>query len=127
MNFDFLSPFLGNLSQVHIWFVTWLRGKAVGEDDFGNQYFESNKSGVRRWVLYHTRNDASEVPPEWHGWLHHQTDALPERINPLRRPWQRKYVSNMSGTDAAYLPPGHPLAAGVRAVSSSDYQAWKPN
>lgn len=127
MNFDFLSPFLGSLSQVHIGFVSRLRGRAVGTDAAGNQYFESKKPGAhRRWVLYAARSDASEIPPEWHAWMHRQTDARPVAINPLRRPWQRPHLPNQTGTARAYLPPGHALGTAHRAPSSSDYQAWRP-
>ena len=31
-----------------------------------------------RWVLFHKWNfDASQVPPEWHQWLHRMTDDAP--------------------------------------------------
>lgn len=145
MNFDFLSPLLGSLSQVHIWFVTALRGNFVGRDQFGNKYYEMRKApraaqnedanyrGThaplrRRWVIYSGRVDASEVPPEWHGWLHHQTNVVPvgDNTSRFRRRWQKPYVANMTGTSAAYLPPGHQLSAAHRAKATGDYQAWTP-
>ncbi|MFM6853450.1 MAG: NADH-ubiquinone oxidoreductase subunit NDUFA12 family protein, partial [Sphingopyxis sp.] len=42
-------------------------GVNVGEDSLGNRYFQS-RNGDRRWVIYNGSNDASRVPPEWHGW-----------------------------------------------------------
>lgn len=35
-----------------------------------------NSVGRHRWVEYAEkgRYNASQVPPEWHGWLHHITD-----------------------------------------------------
>src|SRR3546814_11185624 len=55
---------------------SWRHGRQVGEDALGNRYFMS-RDGKRRWVLYKGSNDASRVPPEWHGWLHRTLDALP--------------------------------------------------
>jgi NADH:ubiquinone oxidoreductase subunit len=130
MNFDFLSPILGTLSQMHIKWLTFVTGaKFMGHDTFGNRYFTHLTPGrpMRRWVMYQGYVDASEVPPEWHAWLHHQTDSVPPKVNILRRAWQKPYVANMTGSTGAYLPPGHQLAAQHRAASSSDYQAWKPN
>ena len=48
---------------------TWRFGTRVGEDGFGNVYFQT-KDGKRRWVIYRDLSEASLVPPEWHGWLH---------------------------------------------------------
>ena len=55
---------------------SWKNGEQVGEDGLGNRYFRS-RDGKRRWVLYKGSNDASRVPPEWHGWLHGTFDELP--------------------------------------------------
>lgn len=138
MSFDFLSPVLGSLSRVHIHFVTMLRGNFVGKDEFGNKYYQSRKAvqnwqgGVsarhKRWVMYAQRADGSEVPPEWHGWLHYQTDVMPNssHASRFRRRWQKPYVANMTGTSAAYLPPGHQLSSAQRAKATGDYQAWTP-
>jgi len=142
MNFNFLSPVLGTLSQTHIKFVTLLRGGvSVGTDEFGNKYYEertklspAQSSGnlarrSRRWVIYKAGYvDASEVPPEWHGWLHHQSDTLPTNDEALRfrRHWQKPPVANMTGSSGAYLPPGHQLGTAHRAKATGDYHAWKP-
>jgi NADH:ubiquinone oxidoreductase subunit len=39
-------------------------------------------AGRHRWVDYaDTENyNASSVPPEWHGWLHHITDHTAEQV-----------------------------------------------
>ena len=128
MNFDFLSPILGVLSQIHIRFVTALRGHFVGQDAFGNCYYQNKHNAKKRWVIYAHRADASEVMPEWHGWLHHQTDVVPtsDANARYRRPWQQPYVPNMTGTNAAYVPPGHPATATPRAAATGDYEAWRP-
>ena len=131
MNFDFLSPILGTLSQVHIRWLTLMTGaKIVGTDEFGNRYFTHTTPGrpPRRWVMYKGYVDASEIPPEWHAWMHHQTDVLPNSTEAAayRRRWIKPYVPNMTGTSAAYHPPGSQLAAAHRAKATGDYQAWRP-
>jgi len=104
-------------------------GAKVGADALGNAYFESKKSiagRMRRWVIYSGANDASRVPPEWFGWLHHQTDAIPEQL-PAPRSWVKPPVPNLTGTSAAYRPSGALERGGNRAAATGDYEAWSPN
>lgn len=127
-----LFSFLGVLSPVHIGFVTLVTGaKRVGTDATGNRYFRASpRKGYkreRRWVLYKGAPEATKVPPEWHGWLHHQTDAIPTQTDvSYRRPWQKPHVQNLTGTTAAYRPPGHILEGGKRPHATGDYEAWTP-
>lgn len=108
---------------------TKLRGREVGRDRFGNIYYEERepRPGMRRrrWVIYARSVDASEVPPEWHAWLHYTTDApLPEE---KRYPWQQEHQPNLTGTPAAYRPPGHDLEGGRRQRATGDYEPWSPD
>ncbi len=127
-----IAAFLGVLSPVHIHFVTLVSGASrVGTDMLGNRYYRAKaRKGYkheRRWVIYKGIPDASNVPPEWHGWLHHQSDAVPGDATPsFRRVWQKPHQPNMTGTSAAYLPPGHILNEGKRDKATGDYEAWKP-
>jgi len=127
----FLSLFSA-ISPAHIWFVTLFSGaKKMGKDSLGNtNYQASPRKGYkrpRRWVLYKGEAEASRVPPEWHGWLHFQTDDVPDSDTAsYRRPWQKSYVPNETGTDQAYRPPGHILEGGKRDKATGDYTAWKP-
>lgn len=102
------------------------KGKAFGEDESGNKYYIS-KNGERRWVIYAGANDASNVPPEWHGWLHHTHDGNPEDYLPPERKWEAKPTGNLTGTDKAYLPSGALQRGGKRASAVGDYEAWSPN
>jgi NADH:ubiquinone oxidoreductase subunit len=77
-------------------------------------------------VIYKNEIEASLVPPEWHGWLHHQTDVVPPRDSRHRKDWQKPHQSNVTGTDVAYLPPGHTLKGGKRDAATGDYTAWQP-
>lgn len=104
---------------------SWRHGEAVGEDAEGNRYFRS-RDGKRRWVIYNGSNDASRVPPEWHGWLHGTFDELPDAILPAPRAWQAPPEPNLTGTAAAYRPAGALERGGRRAAATGDYEAWQP-
>ena len=107
------------------WLMTKLRGQAVGSDDFGNRYYQ-NKDGSRRWVLYNGTVEASRVPPDWHGWMHH-TFAEPPTKAPLKaKSWELPHQPNLTGTDGALRPEGSLQRSGHRPPATGDYQAWKP-
>ena len=106
-------------------------GKRVGEDVFGNIYLQSKKIGTghpaeRRWVIYNGPNDASRVPPEWHGWLHHSYDEIPESHLPQARIWEKEPSGNLTGTAQAYRPAGALEQGGHRAAATGDYESWNP-
>ena len=132
----FLS-ILGVMSPAHMTMMTWLGGaRRVGSDGYGNRYYraplaESAQSPgrrERRWVIYNGAPEASKVPPEWHGWLHYQTDAVPEAaVAPFRRAWQKPHQPNLTDTNRAYRPPGHVLSGGRRDAATGDYEAWTPD
>lgn len=115
--------------NIGTWLHTKLKGRQVGTDMMGNTYYEERKPNpgygrVRRWVAYARAADASEVPPEWHSWLHYTTDApLPATD---RRSWQKPHQANATGTPSSYRPPGHDYQGGQRARATGDYEAWTP-
>lgn len=102
-------------------------GERVGEDEAGNVYYRSRKQPERRWVIYNGANDASRVPPEWHGWLHGTFDGLPEEYLPPLRGWERPPAVNATGSSAAYRPSGALERGGRRAAATGDYEAWSPD
>ena len=108
-----------------------LRGQQVGTDAEGNRYFRAKKKSPegreRRWVIYAGSNDASRVPPEWHGWLHGSFDGVPESHLPPPRIWEADYTPNATGTAHAYRPAGALERGGVRAAATGDYEAWTPD
>lgn len=110
---------------------SWRHGAEVGTDAQGNRYFRSRRKSPdgreRRWVIYDGSNDASRVPPEWHGWLHGQFDDVPESRLPPPRIWEADYTPNATGTEAAYLPQGALQRGGRRAAATGDYEAWSPD
>ncbi len=107
------------------WFHTLRRGSKVGTDDDGNTYYEDRKTG-RRWVIYDGDIEASRVPPEWHRWLHYTTDVPPSEAPPLVKAWEKPHVPNLTGSVAAYVPPGSLSDSRERARATGDYEAWQP-
>jgi NADH:ubiquinone oxidoreductase subunit len=80
---------------------TWRKGIRVGEDGLGNVYYRE-RDGKRRWVIYHTLAEASQIPP-----------------------WQKAHRPNMTGTYEAYRPPGSTLRPQVEKPPL-DYEPWQP-
>ena len=111
-------------------------GQLVGEDATGNRYYRAKKlrpagqpngGTERRWVIYNGANDASRVPPEWHGWLHNSYDGVPESYLPPARIWEVDYTPNATGTGEAYRPQGALERGGKRAAATGDYKPWSPD
>jgi NADH:ubiquinone oxidoreductase subunit len=107
------------------WLTTMLYGEYVGADSFANRYYQ-NKAGKRRWVIYSGTVEASRVPPDWHGWLHH-TFKEPPTVAPFKaKSWELEHQPNLTGTGGAYHPEGSLAARGERPAATGDYEAWKP-
>jgi NADH:ubiquinone oxidoreductase subunit len=111
---------------------TWLRGELVGVDEYGNRYYRERGRGVsawrkeRRWVVFSRDADPTGVPTGWVGWLHGRIDKPPSE-QPLPAPsWAKERLPNLTGTPAAYLPPGAIERGGQRAPATGDYEAWRP-
>jgi NADH:ubiquinone oxidoreductase subunit len=98
-------------------------GQKVGEDEQGNVYYQT-RDGKRRWVIYNGEAEASRVGAEWHGWLHHTWDKPPTEVPLQHKPWEKPHLENMTGTEAAYVPPGSIRRADP--VVRRDYDAWVP-
>lgn len=116
---------------------TRFRGRQVGQDAFGNRYYEERRPRqrqgslmkARRWVLYVGAADGSKVPPLWNAWLHHSSDEVPGD-SPERYDWQKAHRPNLTGTALAYRPPGSALTPTASQDSNKDsnkgYESWQP-
>jgi NADH:ubiquinone oxidoreductase subunit len=104
---------------------TALKGVPVGADSSGNRYYQT-KDGKRRWVLYNGTVEGSRVPAEWHLWTRHTIDDVPSG-DLTKKSWEKDYLPNLSGTEAAYHPAGSLARGGVRAPATGDYESWSPN
>jgi NADH:ubiquinone oxidoreductase subunit len=98
-------------------------GVRVGQDGQGNTYYRS-RDGKRRWVIFAGEMEASRVPPDWHGWLHHTWDQPPTDAPLAHKPWEKPHQENLSGSAASYAPPGSIRRDAPEA--RRDYEAWSP-
>ena len=125
--FDFLTWW--KRETVGTALFTWLKGEYVGGDAYGNRYFQERSEVVgrrrRRWVLYHGEVEGSKVPAEWHAWLHHTCDVVPD-VEAQRYDWEIPHIANLTGTPAAYQPPGAVAKGSRRASTTGDYEPWQP-
>lgn len=102
---------------------TWRRGIKVGEDSQGNRFYR-NRDDSKRWVLYAGRPEGSKVDADWHGWLHHTFKESPVEKPLVHKPWEKPHHDNLTGTDAAYAPPGS--LRRLHPAEQRDYEAWQP-
>jgi NADH:ubiquinone oxidoreductase subunit len=107
------------------------RGVKIGEDAFGNTYYEEKKETYdgrkRRWVTYDGYADASRVPPGWQGWLNHTSELPPTEDGYVPHYWEEEHIPNLTGTVHAYKPKGSLDRGGVRDKVAADYEAWSPD
>lgn len=102
---------------------TLLHGKIIGTDYLGNKYYAHKKKPEKRWVVFAERDeDASQVPPAWHSWLHHTSEKPPNDGETLRfrHAWQKKHQQNLTASKQAFLPSSGKIA-------EKPYSPWKPN
>ena len=103
-------------------FYTWRKGEKVGEDDAGNVFYQSKEG--KRWVIFNGEAEASKVSPDWHGWLHYTWDEPPTTAPLAHKSWEKPHQENLTGTVAAYAPPGSMRQA--EPADRRDYQPWVP-
>ena len=117
---------LTNLKKIFIWWnqdtlgtklKTILFGRFVGQDSFGNKYYES-KNG-KRWVIYSDEIDASKIPVEWYSWMHFTKNKIEKNHNLEKYDWQKPHQPNMTGSDKAYYPNKN------KDVTKKKYKTWK--
>ena len=82
---------------------TFFFGRFVGEDEFGNKYYE-NKKSKKRWVIYKEEIEATKIPIEWYSWIHSIKNKIEENHDLKKYNWQIKHSSNLTGTEKAYNP-----------------------
>ncbi len=106
--------------------------RLVGEDQQANRYYEESEPSAsdgrkRRWVVYHGVAEASRVPPDWHGWLHHTFEEPPTEAPLKRQAWEKDHLPNMTGTPLAYHPAGSLVGSSDPDKLTRDYEAWSPD
>ena len=115
----FFTWWSGQTFGTQLW--TWRFGELVGTDEQGNRYYRTIGRKIdptlgfeRRWVIYNGYAEASRIPPDWHGWMHHTVDVAPTEESYTPREWEQPHIPNMTGTAQAYRPSGSTLASGRR-------------
>ena len=96
---------------------TILTGKFVGQDEFGNRYYENRKG--KRWVIYKGEIDASKIPVEWFSWIHHTPNKIEKSHKLNKYDWQKPHQPNLTGTDSAYYPNKN------KNANEKKYKSWK--
>ena len=114
------------IKQIFVWWnqatigtriQTFIFGKYVGKDSFGNRYYQS-KNG-KRWVIYKNEVDASKIPNEWYSWVHRIGNKI-ENLHDLKKyKWQKEHLSNQTGTENSYHPKKNNNAI------KKKYNSWK--
>ena len=113
-------------------------GEKVGEDEYGNQFFELKQKDYlgrkKRYCLYHGSVEASKISPEWHPFMHYQIDAKDVCQTFKQYKWQKSYVPDVTLSEVKYLPKNHQLYNSKTSLyetkgGSSPFktQVWKPN
>jgi len=131
---------MGFLTQIFTWWnrqtlgtrlYTWRKGERVGEDALGNVYYQNPKPGPdghpRRWVIFHGAAEASSVPADWHGWLHHTFEEPPVDGALPRQPFEKDHRPNPTGSPDAVYPPGSLMNPAQAAHGRRSYSAWSPD
>jgi NADH:ubiquinone oxidoreductase subunit len=108
-----------------------LFAKYIGEDDYGNSYYEhkrhANSNGKKlRYCMYFGIPEGSKVPPYWHMWLHYNEDSVPKIAKMYH--WQKDHLPNTTGTRHADFPLFHSInLIKNKVVAKMKYKAWKPD
>ena len=102
-----------------------LTSNFIGEDQYGNKYYEHKKMKNKRYVLFNGKVEASKIPPMWHAWVHQIINKPPLKRKKIYN-WQKEHLPNLTGTVFAIKPQGSLLEKGSRQRSSADYESWTP-
>ena len=116
--------------QIFVWWnqqtlgtriYTFLSGNLVGQDEFGNKYYE-NKKKNKRWVIYKGEIDASKISNQWYSWIHFTKNKIELNKNIKKYSWQKPHKDNKTGTEKAYKP----NKISNKSKNFKKYETWKP-
>ena len=110
----------------------------VGEDKYGNKYYELNLKDSfgrkKRYCYFNGKIEATKIAPEWHPFMHHQIHAKDVVKTIKQYKWQRFALPNLTLSKVKYLPQNHPLfdkntnLYNVKDASQKPFKMkiWKP-
>ena len=108
--------------------LIWTKGRFVGQDDYGNRYYEERflfrrpERAPKRWVSFAGDADPTKIPAHWHGWIHFTYE---DPLSVKSHNWEKKHLQNLTGTSYAYRPRGSLLRADEEGVKPT-YIPWNP-
>ena len=95
-------------------------GKQIGKDEYGNKYYKNNKD--KRWVIYNGDINASKITSDWHSWIHHISNRIPNEEGQKKFSWQKPHKDNKTGTNESYKP--NKISKNNKKFKK--YESWKP-
>lgn len=110
--------------------ATWFLGSLVGEDAFGNRYYQEKiifgkfNRPLRRWVLYNGTPDPTTIPSEWYGWMHFTNES--PILDYYPHAWQKDHQPNLTGTPKAYRPDQPQGNRTLAKTPLKRYEPWRP-
>jgi len=111
--------------------LIWFKSRLVGQDSFGNRYYEERADKVpagnrqRRWVVYKGHHEASKVPPEWHACLHYRAE---QPLHGEVYAWQKPHQPNFTGTPLAHTQEKREAKIlKLTPKAKRSYEPWNPN
>ncbi len=119
-----------------VWYLSsYIGGSMVGRDGYGNEYYAvdehahlpfckpppppsgrtvfiitraaASRLDRKRYVILKDHSeDPSNVPADWHGWLHYTHDDAPSTAGSKfhHPPWEARHQANLTGGDDRYVP-----------------------
>merc|ERR1712137_114395 len=137
-----IGLFLQNLAEIkNMGFIKWIKhlmtynivkkGRLVGTDEFGNKYYENSKEqyGRDRWVILaegKRRYDPTQVPAEWHSWLHHVSNKSSEQMKQYVPCYKKQHYENLTGTDLSYKATNQVFNPRFKATKFKPADIWVP-
>ena len=119
------------MKNLGLYIYTFFKGELIGKDNNGNKYYQSKlthgSKKNKRWVIYNKIDDPTKINPDWHAWLHHIIDDIPNIKKKKIFGWQKKLSPNLTGTKKAYQPSGYLLNKKKNYVTKKNYESWEPN
>ena len=106
-----------NKQTLGTFFKTFLTGKFVGKDQYGNKYYKNNNDD--RWVVYSDNIESTKITSDWYLWMHHTIDKIP-KSDEEKFPWQKNHKENKTGTNDSFKP----IKIKKNTITKK-YETWK--
>ena len=118
------------MMRLLIWLKTKTRGQLVGQDEFGNRYYESDTQSrlfrkKDRWVVYNGKIEPSKIPGLWFNWMHYQSNQIPNKYKPMK--WERLHQQNFTGGTQTYPQAEQRTDFKLIIKPAACYEPWKPD